>query len=241
MELSEKLKKLRADNKMTQENLAEVLHVSRTTISSWENGRSYPDLQMIVVISDYFETSLDFLLREDKKMIKKLSFDTKSKKRFETLIILFVGLVIVGFAIFISVWNNQFDTMNPQKIQIEKVEKIAIKPRVVDGIEIGKDYKYYVYVKMDDPLHTFDDAGSSNNYPSNENSVYANFQVKNSINIFSNLKNNKKIKRLIVHSFYAQELVNGIKGKSNINKNIYLSDPLNHKNKKLIIDSNDNK
>lgn len=241
MELSDKLKKLRADKNITQEMLAEVLHVSRTTISSWENGRSYPDLQMIVVISDYFETSLDFLLREDKKMIKKLSFDTKSKGRFKTFIISTIGIGILGFGVLISIWNNQIDIMNPQKIQIEKVEKIAINPRVVDGIEIGKDYKYYVYVKMDDPLHTFDDTGSSNNYSSNENSVYANFQVKNSINIFSNLKNNKKVKRLIVHSFYAQELVNGIKGKSNINKNIFLSDPLNHKNKKLIIDANDNK
>ncbi|MFK5277783.1 helix-turn-helix transcriptional regulator, partial [Lactococcus lactis] len=73
MELSEKLKQLRADKKITQEKLAEILHVSRTTISSWETGRSYPDLQMIVEISDYFKVSLDFLLREDKKMITKLT------------------------------------------------------------------------------------------------------------------------------------------------------------------------
>ena len=72
MELSEKLKQLRADKKITQEKLAEILHVSRTTISSWETGRSYPDLQMIVEISDYFNVSLDFLLREDKKMITKI-------------------------------------------------------------------------------------------------------------------------------------------------------------------------
>lgn len=233
MELSEKLKKLRADKKMTQENLAEVLHVSRTTISSWENGRSYPDLEMIVVISDYFETSLDFLLREDKKMIKKLSFDTKSKRRFKVLIISLIALAVVGIGLFISIWNNQITSMNPQKIQIEKIEKVTLSPKIVDGKEIGKDYKYYVYVKMNDPLHTYDVVSDGANiYDNEKNAVYVDFQVRNSINIFSNLKNNQKQKRLVVHSFAAQELVNGRKGKYNIHKDIFLGDPLNQKNKK---------
>lgn len=96
MELSEKLKQLRADKKITQEKLAEILHVSRTTISSWETGRSYPDLQMIVEISDYFKVSLDFLLREDKKMITKLTFDTKNKRRFKALIFALIALFIIS-------------------------------------------------------------------------------------------------------------------------------------------------
>lgn len=239
MELSEKLKKLRADKKITQEKLAEVLHVSRTTISSWENGRSYPDLQMIVVISDYFDTSLDFLLREDKKMIKKLSFDTKNKRRFKVLIISLIALIVTVFGLIVLIWNNQISSMNPQKIQIEKVEKVAIAPRVIDGIKIGKDYKYYVYVKMNDPLHTFDVVkDSGNGYDSKKNAVYANFQVRNSINIFSNLKNNQKLTRLTVHSGVAQELVNGRKGTYNIHKNIFLTD--RDSNKKLIIDAENN-
>ena len=140
MELSEKLKQLRADKKITQEKLAEILHVSRTTISSWETGRSYPDLQMIVEISDYFNVSLDFLLREDKKMITKLTFDTKNKRRFKALISVMIALFIVGIGMFISIWNNQINEMNPNSIQIEKVEKVAIHSRVIDGKEIGKDY-----------------------------------------------------------------------------------------------------
>ncbi|MDN6080374.1 MAG: helix-turn-helix domain-containing protein [Lactococcus lactis] len=240
MELSEKLKQLRADKKITQEKLAEILHVSRTTISSWETGRSYPDLQMIVEISDYFKVSLDFLLREDKKMITKLTFDTKNKRRFKALIFVLIALFIISIGMFISIWNNQINEMNPNSIQIEKVEKVAINSRVIDGKEIGKDYKYYVYVKMNDPLHTFDDViGSSNGYDNKENAVYAHFQVRNSINIFSNLKNNKKLKRLVVHSFGAQESVNGVKGKYNINKNIFLGGP--DSNKKLIIDAENNK
>ena len=240
MELSEKLKQLRADKKITQEKLAEILHVSRTTISSWETGRSYPDLQMIVKISDYFKVSLDFLLREDKKMITKLTFDTKNKRRFKALIFSLIALFIISIGMFISIWNNQINEMNPNSIQIEKVEKVAINSRVIDGKEIAKDYKYYVYVKMNDPLHTFDDViDSSNGYDNKENAVYAHFQVRNSINIFSNLKNNKKLKRLVVHSFGAQEFVNGVKGKYNINKNIFLGGP--DSNKKLIINAENNK
>ena len=212
MELSEKLKQLRADKKITQEKLAEILHVSRTTISSWETGRSYPDLQMIVEISDYFKVSLDFLLREDKKMITKLTFDIKNKRRFKALIFALIALFIISIGMFISIWNNQINEMNPNSIQIEKVEKVAINSRVIDGKEIGKDYKYYVYVKMNDPLHTFDDViSSSNGYDNKENAVYAHFQVRNSINIFSNLKNNKKLKRLVVHSFGAQEFWTNVK------------------------------
>lgn len=240
MELSEKLKQLRADKKITQEKLAEILHVSRTTISSWETGRSYPDLQMIVEISDYFKVSLDFLLREDKKMITKLTFDTKNKRRLKTLIFALIILFAVGIIMIISIWNGQINEMSPKSIQIEKVEKVAINSRVIDGKEIGKDYKYYVYVKMNDPFHRFDDVnGSSNSYDSKENAVYAHFQVRNSIDIFSNLNNNKKLNRLVVHSFGAQEFVNGVKGKYNINKNIFLGGP--DSNKKLIIDAENNK
>lgn len=195
---------------------------------------------MIVEISDYFKVSLDFLLREDKKMITKLTFDIKNKRRFKALIFALIALFIISIGMFISIWNNQINEMNPNSIQIEKVEKVAINSRVIDGKEIGKDYKYYVYVKMNDPLHTFDDViSSSNAYDNKENAVYAHFQVRNSINIFSNLKNNKKLKRLVVHSFGAQEFVNGVKGKYNINKNIFLGGP--DSNKKLIIDAENNK
>lgn len=49
--------------------VAEKLAVSRKTISSWENGRSYPDIFMLVKLSDLYQVSLDDLLREDHDMI----------------------------------------------------------------------------------------------------------------------------------------------------------------------------
>ena len=50
---------------MTQAAMAEQLHVSRKTISSWETGRTYPDVTMLVKISDAYQVSLDNLLKED--------------------------------------------------------------------------------------------------------------------------------------------------------------------------------
>ncbi|MGC6770065.1 helix-turn-helix transcriptional regulator [Enterococcus sp. LJL128] len=71
MKISEQLKKHRKIKQLSQEGLAEVVHVSRQTVSNWETGRSYPDLQSLLLLSDYFEVSLDELVRGDVPMMKK--------------------------------------------------------------------------------------------------------------------------------------------------------------------------
>ncbi|WP_086348880.1 helix-turn-helix transcriptional regulator [Candidatus Enterococcus clewellii] len=71
MKISEQLKKHRKTKQISQEGLAEVVQVSRQTVSNWETGRSYPDLQSLLLLSDYFEVSLDELVRGDVPMMKK--------------------------------------------------------------------------------------------------------------------------------------------------------------------------
>lgn len=66
MEFYEKLQQLRKSRKLTQEELAEVLFVSRTAISKWESGRGYPNLESLKQISLYFCVSIDDLLSSDK-------------------------------------------------------------------------------------------------------------------------------------------------------------------------------
>lgn len=70
MEFAEKIKQYRTHNDWTQQEVATKLGVSRKTISSWENVRSYPDIFMLVQLSDLYHVSLDDLLREDHEMIK---------------------------------------------------------------------------------------------------------------------------------------------------------------------------
>lgn len=69
MEFATKIRNYRRQRDWTQQVVAEKLGVSRKTISSWENGRSYPDIFMLVQLSDLYRVSLDDLLREDHEMI----------------------------------------------------------------------------------------------------------------------------------------------------------------------------
>ena len=66
MELHEKLQILRKNRGMTQEELAEVLFVSRTAVSKWESGRGYPSVDSLKEISNYFSITIDELLSGEK-------------------------------------------------------------------------------------------------------------------------------------------------------------------------------
>lgn len=62
MEFSERLKIMRTEAGLTQEQLAEKLYVSRQAVSNWEQGRGYPSIDMLVQIAKLFNVSLDGLL-----------------------------------------------------------------------------------------------------------------------------------------------------------------------------------
>ena len=68
MKLSEKIIELRKANGMTQEELAEVLYVSRTAISKWESGRGTPSIESLKQISAFFSVSIDDLLSAEKAL-----------------------------------------------------------------------------------------------------------------------------------------------------------------------------
>ena len=100
MNIGEKLRQARMDANMTQEALAEKLSVSRQTISNWENGRSYPDIASIIVLSDVYDMTLDSLLKGDDEMIKHLkeSTDTvKSNRRVVASLIIFAIFFIIAY------------------------------------------------------------------------------------------------------------------------------------------------
>lgn len=62
MILGTRLKEFRLRRGLTQEELAATLHVCRTTIAGWENGKRIPDIFMLCNIADAFEVSLDDLV-----------------------------------------------------------------------------------------------------------------------------------------------------------------------------------
>lgn len=73
--IGEKIRQLRLQHKITQEQLADCLGVSYQSVSRWENGVTYPDIEFLPAISKYFSVSLDYLLGQDdaekQKQIRK--------------------------------------------------------------------------------------------------------------------------------------------------------------------------
>lgn len=65
MTIGEKLKKLRNENNLTQEQFAEMLHVSRQSVSKWELNSVYPDTEKLIKICKLFNCSLDNLLKDE--------------------------------------------------------------------------------------------------------------------------------------------------------------------------------
>ena len=80
MEIGEKLQELRKNKGLTQEELAELLYVSRTAVSKWESGRGYPNIDSLKEISKYFSVSIDDLLSGE-KLISIAEKENKSNIR----------------------------------------------------------------------------------------------------------------------------------------------------------------
>ena len=62
-----RLIEIRKKANISQEELAELLDVSRQSISKWENDKAYPEMTRLIFISDYFKVSLDYLMRGEEK------------------------------------------------------------------------------------------------------------------------------------------------------------------------------
>lgn len=66
---------------MSQDDLAQAIFVSRQTVSNWETGKTCPDVQSLLLMSNLFETSIDELVKGDLEMIEsQLSKDAKAMK-----------------------------------------------------------------------------------------------------------------------------------------------------------------
>lgn len=103
MEIGQEIKKRRAELSMTQEELAKRLNVTRAAISNWEVGRNYPDIQLLVKVSDELNISLDQLLRGDEAMVS--SMDKKIKKgnfieKYYVVFLTVISMTLIGYVSF---------------------------------------------------------------------------------------------------------------------------------------------
>ena len=71
MKFSEKLKKLRQEKNLTQDDLAEKIFVTRTAVSKWETDNGYPSIESLKLLAKLFSTTIDDLISEEDIKIKE--------------------------------------------------------------------------------------------------------------------------------------------------------------------------
>ncbi len=97
MEFNEKLQELRKHKGLTQEELAELLFVSRTAVSKWESGRGYPNIDSLKAIARFFGVTIDELLSGD-ELMTIAEKDTEQKENHIRDLVF--GLLDISVAVF---------------------------------------------------------------------------------------------------------------------------------------------
>ena len=131
--LKDNLKTLRKNKGLSQEELSIQLHVVRQTISKWETGLSVPDAEMLMTISEFFETPVSEILGEDMeekeqndlKIIseklevinEQLSTNQKQKRKRTVLFLITIDICLILLFILLAVLGSpyqSFDYSNPE-------------------------------------------------------------------------------------------------------------------------------
>lgn len=107
LSIGEKIKELRIRNGLTQDDLSQVLMITRQTISSWERNKSIPDIQMLQTISKHFGVSNDYLVVDSFSKIRDMLL------RYNVWLIIFATLFLTGAGIIYfnninEVYDNKF-------------------------------------------------------------------------------------------------------------------------------------
>lgn len=146
MKLGKEIAQIRKDNSMTQEAFGQIFHVTRQTVSNWENEKSYPDLETLVAISDRFGISLDTLLKEDEHMIQTIDKERRRGKRLLKIVIAALGVVVIACASYSGYWYYQ--KANFEERFESTVQKYGFSPQIISD-ERGNDFSTGAYIAED--------------------------------------------------------------------------------------------
>ena len=157
MEIGKRIKELRNKKGWNQEVFAEKTYVSRQTISSWENDKSYPDIKSLLLMSELFEVSLDDLIKGDVVEMKKEISNESIREFNKWSNILAVGFLIAilipyplvhffkwwGLLVFLLFWAALL-AVSFKVEALKKENDIQTYKEIVaftEGKELGKDEK----------------------------------------------------------------------------------------------------
>lgn len=109
MELGKQIKTYRQQANLSQEGLANRIYVSRQTISNWENDKSYPDVNSLVLLSEIFQVSLDKLIKGDIEDMKAVIHKEEIEKmncygKMYTIMLIVTVVLAVPLFMWLNVW-----------------------------------------------------------------------------------------------------------------------------------------
>lgn len=133
MELGKQIKMHRQEAELSQEELANRVYVSRQTILNWENDKSYPDVNSLVLLSEIFQISLDKLIKGDIGVMKEViqKEEIEKMKRYGRIYTIMLIVTVVsavplfmwlGVCVFIP-WGIIWAISMYFALKIEKVKK----------------------------------------------------------------------------------------------------------------------
>ena len=157
MEIGKQIKKHRSELSLSQEEFADKIFVTRQTVSNWENDKSYPDINSLVLMAEVFGVSLDSLVKGDiEEMNEKIKTEdieylNKANRRLTLAFVwdFFMLVPLLGFieAVKIEKYKKQMDIQTYKEInafmegkrldEIEKQREIAKRPYQKILIAIG--------------------------------------------------------------------------------------------------------
>lgn len=106
MTLGERIRDERKKRGLSQEELAEILNVSRQAITKWETDRGIPDIANLIKVSEEFEISLDELIKGDNSVKRKIIYDSTIKK-WHLLVVIYL-MAIVAYIAYFALLNRIF-------------------------------------------------------------------------------------------------------------------------------------
>ena len=134
MDIGLQIKKFREQQKISQEELALKIFVSRQTISNWETNKSCPDVKSLITLSNIFNVSLDDFIKEDIKEMRKIVEKEATKKFHMISMVFLMELIVVAVSAYplfsikgnigIVIWLCLFTITLYTSSKIEKFKKV---------------------------------------------------------------------------------------------------------------------
>lgn len=206
MELGNEISKRRKEAKLSQEQLAEKLNVTRQTISNWELGQTVPDINQAKELSKIFNISLDELADNNVKdiLIEKINKTEKKTGEIQKVLKVFFIAIIIIFIIIIII-NLFYIIKRCRDTNLEKKSQILYE-KYINNIKVKKfnckiqNQEYIFTIFYDNDFNTIgtnlnlvsEDEDAKKEFESLVNDI--NIEQKDARNIIENLKeylNNK--------------------------------------------------